>query len=296
MAVIHQLEMGPNGQPAVAYVEYLKADRVAVSAYRFSRGRSLPGDTGGNLPVAMITFSGGGALTGLITTADGAATTIRLGRAFVKTSYWAGRASQNDSVIQYSMMLGVDVAPGLQVRLENSSAHESDGFLGAIGTGGFTTGNGSSVALKGVALRYKADLENASFGGFCSWRQGRASSRYPDSILTGIDARLAQGAAGAWMSSGRNSVAFVVSQPLHVTGGDMGMKIATGRTDSGSVVYNTPTVVLSPGSHQNNFELGFVHRSKHYMAGLNLVYVNHPANEPQLSRDAGVMATLAMRL
>ncbi|ANJ66654.1 hypothetical protein A9404_04020 [Halothiobacillus diazotrophicus] len=304
-AIIHQMiDYNSAGQPAMAYVEAVAARPEVGSsfaAFHFTKGRALPGEPGTDLPVALVTFNGAGPLAGIVQNADGVSSTMRSGPVFVKNTAWSGNAGRadltgNDTVMQFGSAIGVDFTDTVQVRAEQVRATESRGFLGAIGTGGFSTSGGATLQLTGLSLRLHGTTRFGRLGLFATYRQGTARSAYANSLLSRIDAKLTQAASGVWWQDGRNAAALVVSQPLGITGGDMSLKLASGRTDAGAVTYNTPTVNLT-GIRQVNVEAGFTHYINNQVkVGLNLIYVQHPSNQPGLNHDAGAMLLMGARL
>ncbi|ANJ67153.1 hypothetical protein A9404_06925 [Halothiobacillus diazotrophicus] len=301
-AVDQVIDYDGYGRPTMAYVQY-RANDTAFSAFHFTRGKALPDAVGADLPVALVTVNGANPLAGMVYQADGIGTTHKFNEVvFAKTQVWSGTGSavqmgSYDRIDQYAFALGANIGDHLQIQGEEIRARESSGFLGAIGSGGFSTADGASIRLHGLSLRFSMKAAENRFEAFATYRQGTAQSRFADSILTRIDARLNQSAVGIGWRNNVNAVAFAVSQPLHVTGGDLGMKLAIGRTDNGAVIYNTPTIVLNPGIRQINWELGMTHRlNQNAKIGMNLIYVKNPANSPGLSHDAGLLFIYGARI
>lgn len=301
-AVDQIIDYDSYGRPAMAYVQY-SANNTAFSAFHFTRGQSLPDAVGADLPVALVTFNGANPLAGMVYQADGVAATQKINDiVFTKTQIWSGTGSavalgSYDRVDQYAFALGANIGEHVQIRGEEIRARESSGFLGAIGSGGFSTADGAAIRLHGVSLRLSLNAATNRIEAFATYRRGVAQSNFTDSILSRINANLSQSAIGVSWRNHVNAVALAYSQPLHVTGGDLGMKLAIGRTDNGAVMYNTPTVVLNPGIRQVNWELGMTHRlNQNAKIGMNLIYVKNPANSPGLSHDAGLLLIYGTRI
>lgn len=293
------IDYNANGQAAMAYVQYADQSSLAISAFHFQKGYALPDEVGANLPVALVTFNGSTPLASIPYQADGVSVTTKMGDGvFAKGEVWSGSGAMTtlgstDQVSQYSFTLGANLGSHFQIEGEHIHGSETSGFLGAYGSGGFSTAEGSTVNMNGVSFRAHIN----GFGAFATIRTGVASSNFDNSILNQINAHIAQSAVGVSWQDKRNAVAMVVSQPMHVTGGDMSLKLATGRTDSGSVTYANPTVVLNSGLKQTNYEIGYTRFVGRYVKlGLNLIYVKNPANEPGFSHDMGIMGMIGMRI
>jgi hypothetical protein len=217
---------------------------------------------------------------------------------FAKGEVWSGNGAMTslgsfDRVTQYSATLGVNIGTHLQIQGERIHGTETSGFLGAYGSGGFSTADGSKVDMNGISVRARF----GQFAAFATYRSGKAVSNFSNSLLTAISANIAQDDVGVSWQDERNAVVLAYSQPMHVTGGDMSMKLATGRTNDGTVNYANPTVVLNSGLRQTNYEIGYTRLIGHYTKiGLNLIYVKNPANEPGFGHDLGVMAMIGVRI
>ncbi|WP_322629989.1 hypothetical protein [Halothiobacillus sp.] len=293
------IDYDANGQAAMAYVQYAEQNTVALSAFHFRKGYALPDEVGADLPVALVTFNGATPLANIPNQADGVSASVKLNDVvFAKGEVWSGDGAlitlgTSDQVSQYSVTIGANLGSHFQIQGEEIRATESSGFLGAYGSGGFSTADGSHVDLHGVSIR----THFGGFGAFASYRAGVAASNFSNSILNKINADISQAAAGLMWRNARNAVALAYSQPLHVTGGDMNLKLATGRTDSGAVTYANPTVVLNEGIKQANYEIGYTRLVGQYAkVGLNLIYVKNPANEPGFDHDLGAMVMIGVRI
>jgi hypothetical protein len=292
------IDYNQYGQEAMAYVQYADQKTLAISAFHFQKGYALPDEVGANIPVPLVTFNGATPLANIPNQADGISVTIKANGVFAKGEVWSGAGSMTslggaDHVTQYAITLGANIGTHFQIQGERIYGTETSGFLGAYGSGGFSTADGSTVNITGVSFRAHMD----GFGAFATYRTGVASSDFSNSILNQISAHIAQAAAGVSWQDERNAVVVAVSQPLHVTGGDMSLKLATGRTDSGSVTYANPTVVLNSSQEQTNYEIGYTRMVGHHVKiGLNLIYVKNPANEPGFSRDLGIMGVIGIRI
>lgn len=291
------------GQAAMAYVQYADQDTLAFSAFHFLKGYALPDEVGANIPVALVTFNGATPLANIPYEADGVSMTIKSSNAsgygvFAKGAAWSGSGAttslgSTDQITQYSATIGVNLGSHLQIQGERIHGAETSGFLGAYGSGGFSTADGSKVDMNGISVRARL----GQFSAFATYRYGQAVSNFSQSILTGIKADVAQDALGIAWQDRRNAVVFAYSQPLHIKGGDLSLKLATGRTDGGAVNYANPTVVLDSGLKQTNYEIGYTRLiGKYTKVGLNVIYIKNPANSPGFSHDLGVMAMIGVRI
>jgi hypothetical protein len=292
------------GQAAMAYVQYADQDTstnpaLAFAAFHFQKGYALPDEVGANIPVALVTFNGATPLANIPYQADGVSMAIKLNNAhdygvFAKGEVWSGSGAttslgSTDQITQYSATLGVNLGAHLQIQSERIHGKETSGFLGAYGSGGFSTADGSKVDMNGFSVRARL----GQFSAFATYRYGQASSNFSQSILTGIKADVAQDAFGIAWQDRRNAVVFAYSQPLHIKGGDLSLKLATGRTDGGTVNYATPTVVLNSGLKQTNYEIGYTRMiEQNIKIGLNVIYIKNPANSPGFDHDFGVMGMI----
>jgi len=159
------------------------------------------------------------------------------------------------------------------------------------GMGGFSTHSGSDIGLMQLGL-------NARFGPFstfASYQTGQAQARFDRSLISRLDANVEQLAIGATygFDQGRKQVAFVASQPMHLTGGTAQLKLAADRTRDGDVIYRHETVRLSAADTPTNYEIGYRQRlGKKTLLGINALRMENAPNQAEGSVDHGAMAIL----
>ena len=291
-----------DGRPSMAAVG-TDAETLGwgLTAYHFGNGASAP-DAAGAQGMGMVSYSGDTPMADQIDSANGVNVAIPLADGLSLTSsYWQGekRLSLNETgrknrISNIAVGLKAGLIEGVDLTAGYAQLNESAGFMGMTGMGGFATDSGSSMNLMQVGL-------NARFGGFqafANYQTGTASAAFGNSLITNLDADVEQMALGVsyGFDQGRKQVAFVASQPMHLTGGTADMKLAADRTKDGQVIYRNESVAFSGADAPMNYEIGYRQRvGKQTMLGFNAMRMENAPNMATSGADHGAMAMVQYR-
>lgn len=274
---------------------------IGFTAYHFGGGASAP-DASGFQPMGMVSYAGNTPMANQIDSANGVNVDLPLVKGLSLTSaYWQGEkrlsldaTGKTNRIDNIQVGLKAEVVHGVHLTAGFAQLNESAGFMGMTGMGGFSTDSGSSMNLMQVGL-------NARFGGFrafANYQTGKASAAFSNSLITNLDADVEQMALGAayGFDQGRRQVAFVASQPLHLTGGNADMRLAVDRTGDGQVIYRSESVAFSGADAPMNYEIGYRQRvGKRTMLGLNAMRMENAPNMATGGADHGAMAMVQYR-
>ncbi|MGM0517529.1 MAG: S8 family serine peptidase [Pseudomonadota bacterium] len=268
---------------------------VGLMAYHFGHGASAP-DASGYTGMSMLSYAGNTPMADQIDSAYGVNVDVPLaGSLSLASSYWQGEKrlslSQTDRpnrISDITVGLKAEVVEGVDLTAGYSRLTETAGFLGMTGGGGMSTRGGSDVGLMQLGL----NAQVGGFNAFAHYQSGRAEAGTGRSVITDLTADVEQMAVGASydFDDGRKRVAFVASEPLHLTGGEATIQVATGRTVDGQVIYRVEDIGFSGAVAPRNYELGYRHRiGKKILLGVNVMRMENAANRLEAGADHGLV-------
>jgi len=296
------ISMDANGHLNVAGVGTdAEKHGLGFTAYHFGNGASAP-DAAGLQNMEMVSYSGNTPMANQLDSANGVNVDVPLaGGLSLTSSYWQGekrlsldKTGQKNRISNIAVGLKAELIEGVDLTAGYASLDETAGFMGMTGMGGFSTDTGSSMGLMQLGL-------NASFGGFhafANYQGGLAQANFGNSLIANLDADVEQMAVGAsyGFDQGGRKVAFVASQPMHLTGGTASMKLAADRTNDGQVIYRHESVNFSGAEAPMNYEIGYRQRiGKMAMFGFNAMRVENGADMANGGVDHGAMAKISYR-
>ncbi len=278
-----------------------EAHGLGLTAYHFGNGASAP-DAAGFRPMGMVSYSGNTPMADQLDAANGVNVDVPLaGNLSLTSGYWQGekrlsldRSARANRISNIAVGLKATLVDGVDVTAGYASLDESAGVMGMTGMGGFATDGGSSMGLMQLGL-------NARFGAFqafVNYQGGQVEATFGNSLISRLKADVEQMAVGAsyGFDAGRRQVAFVASQPMHLTDGSASLRLAADRTREGEVIYRHESVDFSAAGAPTNYEFGYRQRiGKHALFGLNAVRMENGPNRGDGGVDHGAMAMVSLR-
>ncbi|KTG16174.1 MULTISPECIES: S8 family serine peptidase [unclassified Guyparkeria] len=295
---VQRVHIDGSGRLSLAAVGTDAGSGLNVEAYHFGHGTSAPG-TGASPGMAMVSYAGNTPMANQIDSANGMSVELPLAPLLSLTSrYWQGEKRLSldptgaaNRISNAAVGLRAELADGLDLTAGYAWLDESAGFLGMSGMGGFSTHSGSAIGLMQLGLNARL----GPFSAFASYQAGEAQAQFDRSLITRLDADVEQLAIGAsyGFDDGRKQIAFVASQPMHLTSGAADLKLAADRSRDGDVIYRHETVPLSAADTPTNYEIGYRQRlGKKTLLGINAIRMENAPNQPAGNVDHGAMAIL----
>ncbi|MFO7581896.1 S8 family serine peptidase [Guyparkeria sp.] len=274
---------------------------VGMMVYHFGHGASAP-DASGYTGMSMLSYAGNTPMADQIDSAYGMNVDVPLvGPLSLTSSYWQGEKrlslSETDRpnrVSDIAVGLKAEIVDGVDLTAGYSRLTETAGFLGMTGAGGVSTQDGSDVGLMQLGL----NAQVGGFNAFAHYQSGRAVAGLNHSVITDLNADVEQMAIGASydFNEGRKRIAFVASEPLHLTGGEATMRLATGRTMDGQVTYRVDDIGFNGADAPRNYELGYRQRiGKKTLLGINVMRMENAANRLEAGADHGLVLLTSRR-
>ncbi|MGO2992698.1 MAG: S8 family serine peptidase [Halomonadaceae bacterium] len=232
-----------------------------LSAFNFSGAQASPMSAyaeSGIMP--MISFQGGSALTQSLESVNGVKAHYGLGDSVsLIATHWTGneldagidsdyRANRSDVGFEWQL------SPALSMTTQVGRLEESNGLLGASGSGALGLGDHNEMTFAGVAVQ--AALGNG-FSTFAEFEQGRGNAQ-GSGLLTHIrDVHTQKAALGLQWQNENERAAFSLHQPLRIESGIATLDVPVGRTLDGSVIREDREASLSPSGRQVDIEFGY---------------------------------------
>ena len=278
-----------------------QAHELGMTVYHFGHGGSAP-DASGYAGMSMLSYAGNTPMADQIDAAYGVNVDVPLaGPLSLTSSYWQGEkrlslaeTDRPNRVSDVTVGLKAELADGLDLTAGYSRLTETAGFLGMTGAGGVSTREGSDVGLMQLGL----NTQVGGFNAFAHYQSGRAEAAPGRSVITDLAADVEQMAVGASydFDEGRRRIAFVASEPLHLTGGEATVRLATGRTADGRVLYRDETIGISGTDTPRNYELGYRQRiGKQTLLGVNVMRMENAGDRLDAGADHGLMLLTSRR-
>ncbi len=274
---------------------------VGLGVYHFGHGASAP-DASGYTGMSMLSYAGNTPMADQIDSAYGVNVDVPLaGPLSLTSSYWQGEKrlslseiDRPNRVSDIAMGIKAELGEGLDLTAGYSRLTETAGFLGMTGGGGVSTRGGSDMGLMQLGLNGRL----GGFSAFAHYQSGRAEAGLKQSVITDLSADVEQMALGASydFDEGRRRIAFVASEPLHLTGGEATMRLATGRTVDGQVIYRVDELGFSAVNTPRNYELGYRQRiGKKTLLGINVMRMENAADRLEAGADHGLVLLTSRR-
>lgn len=274
---------------------------IGMTIYHLGHGASAPAASGYS-GMSMLSYAGNTPMADQIDSAYGMNVDVPLaGPLSLTSNHWQGEKrlslSETDSpnrVSDIAVGLKAELVDGIDLTAGYSRLTETAGFLGMTGAGGVSTQGGSDVGLMQLGL----NAQVGGFNAFAHYQSGRAEAELGHSVITDLNADVEQMAVGASydFDEGRKRVAFVASEPLHLTGGEATMRVATGRTADGQVIYRVDDIGFSGSDAPRNYEFGYRQRiGKRTLLGFNVMRMENAANRVGPGVDHGLVLLTSRR-
>ncbi|MFI9652647.1 S8 family serine peptidase [Guyparkeria halopsychrophila] len=271
---------------------------MQLEAYHFGNGASAP-DSSGMAGMAMISYAGNTPMANQIDSANGMSAQLPIApRLSITSRYWQGEKrlsldpnGTSNRISNAAVGLKAELVDGIDLTAGYARLEESAGFLGMSGMGGLSTQSGSDMGL----LQLGINARLGGFSAFASYQTGRASASFERSLITRLDADVRQLALGAsyGFDQGRKRIAFVASQPMHLSGGTARLKLAADRTPGGDVIYRHESIALSAADTPTNYEIGYRQRlGKKTLLGIHAMRMENAPNQTGGEVDHGAMAIM----
>ncbi|MCG5495878.1 S8 family serine peptidase [Ectothiorhodospira variabilis] len=284
---LHALaEYNGDGMPVTMQLTWHRT-HGGITGYQFAAGNPAPGHPAEHMP--LLAYSGGTYWLSEDDTLTGLSGHYRLNeRLTLSADYgWSGDTtglSPQGALQRLDTRLSFRVLDHLTWHLGSARVTEQDRLMGSTGGGALHT-RGNHVT-QFIYSRMEADL-TPQLSLFAEFEQGRGDRDHPDSLIHRLEQMtLRQAAAGLVLRQTDTQWVLVYHEPLRVHQARAHLRIPSGRTMDGRILYDHITADLAPDGRQRNLELGLRHPLGAYATlQAHLLHIQEPGHRASAPSD-----------
>ncbi|WP_346796493.1 S8 family serine peptidase [Halomonas sp. Bachu 37] len=267
-----------------------------LSAYHFAGDEVDPLSSyaeSGMMP--MLSFQGGSDITRSMASVTGVKSEYALGeRTKLIAAHWNGSEDSDSSSLfnSYSanrsdVGMSFQLTPDLNMTTTLGVLNESNGLLGAQGSGAMSFGDDNRMTFAGLSMDYQM---GDNFSAFAQFEQAQGSASGNELISSIDNIRAQEMAAGFQWNSGTQQAALTFRQPMRINSADATFNVPVGRTLAGDVIRENREASLSPSGRQMDIEFGYtVKPSVRSQLQINLLHSLEPGHDADAKSDTAAM-------